>query len=677
MKWKSVKSRLTKAVCLSMTVLLAGSTAVPAAAEALGTETAIEEESDAETTEETADDETLTVEDSEETTANETETSTQEDADTLTDTDATTEEDAEETVEQGSISISIGSDETQRNFTWYSNEKDTGKILIAKEADLVDGEMPENAKSYTASVKTANNKEGYYSYQVTAKNLASDTTYAYQMVNGDNKTEIHTFTTGSEGAFSFAFAGDPQIGASRNSQSDSEGWEKTLNLINNSNELSGIDFMLSAGDQVNTANDESQYDYYLNHNALLDLPVATVVGNHDSFSAAYDEHFNVPNESSYGRTDASGDYYFVYNGVLFMALNSNNRSTAEHKAFMEEAIAATSNQTIKWKIVTFHHSIYSVANHAVESDILERREQLSPVFKDLDIDVVLMGHDHVYCRTYMMDGTTPMTDASIYDDDSYSSITNPEGILYVTANSASGSKYYTIQNNLDFSYSRVMNQERTPNISKVSISDDKFTITTYRTSDMSVVDTFTINHKTEENVITADDVTKTYRTTDRTFKLGATNTAGKAMTYSSDNKNVTVDENGKVTIKKKFMGSAVITIECEGGDGYAPSSREVTINVVPTKVKMKSVKNSAANKITVSWEKESFATGYELQYSTDKNFKKGVISKKGFKNSITKETFSGIAKGTKLYVRMRSYKTIDGEKYYSAWNTAKKVTVKK
>ncbi len=468
--------------------------------------------------------------------------------------------------EIGSVSISMGSDETQRNFTWYGNTEAESTLLVAKASELVDGAMPDGASCYAASVKEAGNKAGYYSYKATASNLESNCTYAYQMVLNDTKTEIKTFNTGTGSSFSFAFAGDPQIGASGSTVSDTDGWDKTLSLINNSSELSGVDFMLSAGDQVNRANDEDQYDGYLNHSTLADLPVATVVGNHDTSSAAYDEHFNVPNESSYGSTEASGDYYFVYNNVLFMALNSNNRSTAEHKAFMEEAIAATKDQNITWKIVTFHHSIYSVANHAAETDILERREQLSPVFKDLDIDVVLMGHDHVYCRTYMMDGTTPMTDSSIYDDDNYSSITNPEGILYVTANSASGSKFYNIQTNLEFPYSYVMNQERVPNISRVDVSDGQFTITTYRTSDMSVVDTFTIYHKqsyditvdeSEHGTATAD-VTSSYA--GDTVNLTATPDEGyKFIGWTVVSGNVTIAEDnsfvmpeGSVEIKAEF-----------------------------------------------------------------------------------------------------------------------------
>ena len=189
-----------------------------------------------------------------------------------------------------------------------------------------------------------------------------------------------------------------------------------------------------------------------------------------------------------------------------MVLNSNDLSAAEHKAFMETAIAA--NPDVDWKIVSFHHSIYTVASH-YNNDGTDRRETLVPIFDELDIDVVLQGHDHVYCRTYMMDGLTPMTDAAIYDDENYSSITGPDGILYITANSGSGSKHYGIKTDVEFPYSAAQNQERIPNVSKVSISDTQFTITTYRTTDMSVVDTFTINRTADKDIVDINTISDT------------------------------------------------------------------------------------------------------------------------------------------------------------------------
>ena len=89
------------------------------------------------------------------------------------------------------------------------------------------------------------------------------------------------------------------------------------------------------------------YTGYLN-DALTYLTSATTIGNHDSGSAAYNEHFNLPNESTQlGATTAGTDYWFVYDNTLFMVINSNNRSTAEHKEFMESAIAQ--NSDVRWK----------------------------------------------------------------------------------------------------------------------------------------------------------------------------------------------------------------------------------------------------------------------------------------------------------------------------------------
>lgn len=107
--------------------------------------------------------------------------------------------------------------------------------------------------------------------------------------------------------------------------------------------------MISAGDQVNTAGNESQYAGFLNHDILKSTAIATVIGNHDTSNAAYSEHFNNPNVYDFGKTSAGSDYWYVYNNVLFMNLNSNNLSTAVHKAFMEAAIAA--NPEVDWKIV--------------------------------------------------------------------------------------------------------------------------------------------------------------------------------------------------------------------------------------------------------------------------------------------------------------------------------------
>ncbi len=387
---------------------------------------------------------------------------------------------AGETV-QKSVILMVGSDETSRNLTWYANVDTAGSVQWAKQSDMQDGLFPAQYNE-VAATSIATNDEGFYSNQATMTNLEENTAYVYRVVNGDTVSQIYTFETGDfDEGFSFILAGDPQIGAG-NTETDTVGWDETLDTA-----IAQLDpdFLVSAGDQVNTNNNETQYTGYLN-DALTYLTSATTIGNHDSGSAAYNEHFNLPNESTQlGATTAGTDYWFVYDNTLFMVINSNNRSTAEHKEFLESAIAQ--NPDVRWKTVVFHHSVYSTASHVDDGDIIERREELPPMFSELDIDVVLMGHDHVYTRTYMMNGTTPDDSQGVQSE-----VTNPEGVLYLTANSASGSKYYDIKAP-EAAYSAVMDQSYRRTITDIDVTDTSYTMTTYYMDTMEVLDTFTIN----------------------------------------------------------------------------------------------------------------------------------------------------------------------------------------
>ena len=387
-------------------------------------------------------------------------------------------------ITQKSVFLTVGGDSSSQGLTWYADTDKVGEVQYAvKNGDT----FPKEYKTKQADCTIATNDSNFYSNQAVLDNLKPNTEYVYRVVNEDTVSKTYSFTSDdNNGSFSFALVGDPQIGASGNATKDTEGWNATVNTIKNTLKS---DFLLSAGDQVNTASNESQYTGYLDK-AFSSLPSATTIGNHDSSSAAYNQHFNLPNESvDKGGTTAGTDYWFVYDNTLFMNINSNDRSTAEHKAFMQEAIKA--NPNVKWKTVVFHHSVYSTASHTDDGDIIQRRNELPNVFKELDIDVVLMGHDHVYTRTYVMDGQTPQKTEKVEN-----SAINPNGIIYLTANSASGSKYYDIAApNADFSAK--MDQSKRRTVTNIKVTDSTYTMTTYFADNMEQLDTFTI-HKTDK-----------------------------------------------------------------------------------------------------------------------------------------------------------------------------------
>ena len=392
-------------------------------------------------------------------------------------------------LEVDSLTVNIGATEDCLGITWYDTESTAGVLHFG-------------GKDYTAEVKQAS-KTGYYVNHVDLSGLEPSTKYTYTISVGEKTSKEYTYETPAFGSDSFTFAavGDPQL-YYNSLDKNVEGWTKTVNEV--LSDGTDYSFLFSLGDQINEyyAADgsnldkvETEYSGFFKNENLSSIALATLVGNHDNGnnSTLYTEHFQMPGVTSYGQNkEGDGDYSFTYGGVQFMVLNTSNLSIAEHKAFLEETLKK--NPDANWNVVCFHKSMYSVASHVTEGDIVQLRTGLSPIFKELGIDVVLQGHDHVYARSYIMGGEDGMT-ADVQKNADGTALTDiyaPDGVQYVTLNSGSGSKFYNITSEA-FTYTAVQNQEKVPNYSKVSVTPETFTVTTYRTSDQSVVDTFTLH----------------------------------------------------------------------------------------------------------------------------------------------------------------------------------------
>lgn len=145
------------------------------------------------------------------------------------------------------------------------------------------------------------------------------------------------------------------------------------------------------------------------------------------------------------------------------------------------------------------------------------------------------------------------------------------------------------------------------------------------------------------------------------------------ITYKTGNKKVaTVNSKGKVTVKG--TGKATITVTAKATSTYSKCVKKITVYGVPKKPEMKKL-TAGKKKFTVQWKKDKKADGYQVQYSTDKKFKKNVKSVNISKKS-TKATVKKLKKRKTYRVRVRSYKKINGKKYYSGWGKVKSVKVK-
>ncbi|TFD56128.1 metallophosphoesterase [Cryobacterium frigoriphilum] len=404
------------------------------------------------------------------------------------------------TSSQSDIVLHVGADETQRNFSWYSAGNTAQVAQVALAANVVDGAFPGLATSISATGGLTTS--GEYNRFATVSGLTENTAYVYRVGSEGDWSNTYSFRTQDfDGDFNFLFFGDPQIGSSKDIPGDTAGWTDTLNVATDT--YPDAELLFSAGDQVDSAANETQYSAFLEPDQLREIPFVATNGNHDVGSKAYEQHFNTPNvdaTSGAGSDTASGgNYWFIYKDVLFLDINSNSRDNDSHIAWMNKIVAEHGDEA-KWKVLAFHHSIYSPAVHATDTDIIDRRSVLPTAISDLGIDVVLQGHDHAYARSYLLHNGEKANAEEEAGADSV--IAGPGGVLYVTANSASGSKYYNLQAQ-GFSYLSASNQEKVRNYSAIEVTDDAFTIKTLRSQAYgdanpvnSVVDQVTLTRET-------------------------------------------------------------------------------------------------------------------------------------------------------------------------------------
>lgn len=454
---------------------------------------------------------------------------------------------------------------------------------------------------------------------------------------------------------------------------DAFNWNTTLSqaMEKTNNKAS---FVLSSGDQIQSTKKKSpnkaawgseiEYSGYLSPDVLKNLPVATTVGNHDADNANYTYHFNTANASELGSNKTvGGDYWFKHDNALFIMLNTQDTNVEEHRQFIEQTVAA--NKDCKWRIVTLHQDIYGSAEHSNEPEITNLRYQLAPIFEDNKVDVVLTGHDHAYSRTQILKGGHKTTEYSnsdfksmlnkdmdagenpdtvytakenikadttdpsekayldylnqVMDKDAIQQVTkkgttvfNPTGILYMTAGSSSGSKYYDLVPRQQ-SYIANRWQQDVPTYSVIDITDTTFTINTYRTD-------------TEEKI-------------DETFSIAKVN--------ESENKNQTEDKKQPATEKKD-------------------TTKPIETAIAPKKAVLKKVKATGKKKVKIIVKKTSEKiNGYEVILSTKKNFKKA-------KKVTTKENVVIVKKlkaGKKYFVKVRAFKKVGNKKIYGKSET--------
>jgi hypothetical protein len=422
------------------------------------------------------------------------------------------------------LSVFVGEDESMLNFGWYSTTNNPAIIRFGTNKDMSDAKEFHGTNEFHRELKNIK----YYSNKVTVNGVNRKSIYYYQRNLNGKWEEPIKFETHDPDNFSFLFMGDPQIGGSNSRHSsldptrpltvdegtrnDAFNWNMTItNSFKLTREPSVI---MTAGDQTdsdcsdpteeNLYYQETQYSGFLLPELMKTIPSATAVGNHDSFTTNYRNHFNPPNTyttpeyvmaKSFSGVIPGYSYFFKYNNVLVVVLETNYNNCNDFTTTINNAIKKYPNTD--WRIAMFHHDLFGDGYyHSTEEYITkELRPCLSNLFTENKFDLVINGHDHVYTASQFITYTGANNNGvySYEDIEKNKVYKNPKGTFYITANCSTGSKLYGfVDSNEEPDYVSYSNQTFTSTFGVLEFKKEngqpRLSITSYEVDTLNVTD---------------------------------------------------------------------------------------------------------------------------------------------------------------------------------------------
>lgn len=250
-----------------------------------------------------------------------------------------------------------------------------------------------------------------YTYRVPLTGLRPGMRYSYTVAGPKDSVQgyFNTMSSDPKAPVRFVYIADPQV----KTAADAEAAGSNFDYIN---QEANIDFLYVAGDHTDKKGNGEQWAWLFRNGGgypmagedmFRHLTLVSTQGNHDN--SWLDHRIAIPSALG-GGSEFKDGVYAVSAGVLrFIILNDASYHTegladnpdvqaqAEFlRAQVEEARALG-----QWVAVGFHKALYTGAIHVDDRDVEAYRRYWNPIFTQLDVDMVLAGHDHVYSRGFV------------------------------------------------------------------------------------------------------------------------------------------------------------------------------------------------------------------------------------------------------------------------------------
>lgn len=402
-----------------------------------------------------------------------------------------------------SITISLANNTANSyGFTWNSIGKPINPVLkICKGSTFNEAD----AKSYTVMYKqyesyfTEDTSSYYYVSKCIVPDLSPNTEYSYQICDtiANIYSEPATFKTSnpSAEAFTFLHFADSQVD-SKDAIGLNTGVAFGNTLAAATANCPSPAFMLHTGDIVEWSKYENYWTNMLDFNKKFFSKYIfnPISGNHETTyrngSYEIEKHFNI---TPAGQANAKGYYYyFDYGNTRFIMLNTNDLSSKRLKDDQLNWLKGLlKNNPKKWTIVAMHNPIYSTGKYGSSSSYnsicLELRAQLSSLFAQYKVDLVLQGHDHAYSWTYPIDQSgTPLSASQTQTINNIKYYVNPQGTIYAM-HGTSGSQTRGPVGGYDAKFYDSASTSKESSWAEISVDNEKLTVKVYYASNGNAV----------------------------------------------------------------------------------------------------------------------------------------------------------------------------------------------